>query len=105
VVIEERRATSRSAEYRMASGEAPGAFHARALWWLLDEHPRTGEATDGGTSRVVLEIAVTDLPGGRVGHAYAIDDGPLGAPGADEARGLLWRWIAHALAGGATPPA
>jgi hypothetical protein len=84
--------------YGTPDGEVPEMLHLRALTWLLDEHPRAAP-TEGEASEtlIVLSVARTLLPGGRVGHAYALDDGPLGQPGQDRARGILWRWVRHAL--------
>lgn len=81
--------------HSIAEGEPPDPKHLRALHWLLDEHthgalPAAGTPFDG---RVRLEIATTPMPGGRVGHAYALNGGPLGAPSGDGARGILWRYI------------
>ena len=56
----------------------------------------------GADHRVVVEVARTDLGGGRVGTAYAIDGGPLGAPSGGLARGVLWRYIHARLAAEAT---
>ena len=83
--------------YSLTDGEAPEAMHWRALQWLLDEHPRaplprTGTPFEG---ELVLSIARTPMAGGRVGHTYAINGGPVGAPDGDGARGILWRWIEH----------
>ncbi len=87
-------------------GPLPEALHLRALQWLLEDHdclPRPpGGPTDG---RASLEIARTELPGGRVGHAYALVGGPLGAPLAGAARGLLRRFTVFALRqGGGSGP-
>ena len=73
------------------------AHHANALIWLLDEHEHEANGPSAGETRTArLTIATSPLPGGRVGTAYAIDDGPLGAPAADRARGIVWRWL-HAF--------
>lgn len=72
--------------------------HLRALTWLLDDYAADAALAEGDFDAVVvLEIARTDLPYGRVGHAYALDGGPLGAPSAAVARGLVLRFAAYAL--------
>jgi hypothetical protein len=83
--------------YAVEGGGEPEILHLRALRWLLDEYPRE-ERPPGAEVRVVLEIASTRLLHGRVGHAYALDGGPLGRPGADAPRGLLWRYVRDRLA-------
>ncbi|MDJ0973088.1 MAG: hypothetical protein QNJ98_01335 [Planctomycetota bacterium] len=92
----ERVDAAGAAQYERLEGDEPEALHWRALLWLLDEHPRAPLPEPGTPfeGEVVLEIARTEMPGGRVGHAYALNGGPLGAPAADGARGVLWR-IAH----------
>lgn len=79
--------------HEVLEGDEPEPRHWRALLWLLDEHPRAGPPEPGTPfeGEVVLEIARTPMAGGRVGHAYALNGGPLGAPSADGARGVLWR--------------
>jgi hypothetical protein len=99
VVILERVDAEGSACYGIQEGTAPEALHVRALEWLLDEHgfgslPPQGSAFEG---LVLLEIARTDLPAGRVGHAYALNGGPLGAPAGDAARGILRRYLSERL--------
>lgn len=92
-----------AAHYTVREGEAPEPNHLRALQWLLDEHTR-GELPEGGApfeGEVLLQIAETQMPGGRVGHAYALNRGPIGAPSGDPARGILWRWIEARVDGGA----
>ena len=81
--------------HAVEEGEAPGPKHLRALHWLLDEHTRAELPPEGCPfeGQVRLEIATTPMPGGRVGHAYALNGGPLGAPSGDGARGILWRYI------------
>ena len=100
VVLGERLEPGGGARYRVVRGVRPAGRHLLALLWLLDEHARP----DGPPAppapretRVVLAIARTEMTGGRVGHAYAIDGLPLSDPRAHEARGVLWRWIEHAL--------
>ena len=85
----------------ISEGEAPEARHLRALRWLLDEHPRGGLPAPGTPfeGAVRLDIARTVMAQGRVGHAYALNGGPLGAPGEDGPRGILWRYIEAALGG------
>lgn len=73
------------------------ALHVNALKWLLDEHEH-GELPPPGVpfeGEIRLAVARTDLEGGRVGHAYALNDGPLGDPKGDEARGVLWRYVSE----------
>lgn len=91
----ERAKPGSEPHFAVEAGEPPGRRHLRALQWLLDEHPRAARSSSSAPyeGRVVLEIARTELPGGRVGHAYAINSGPLGAPSGDAARGILWRLI------------
>jgi hypothetical protein len=92
VRIRERVEPDGNRSYAVVEGPAPEVLHVRALRWLLDEYPKA-PPRDGGEQEIVLEIATTRLPGGRVGHAYALDGGPLGAPAADGRRGILWRFI------------
>ncbi len=89
--------------HAVTEGREPEAMHWRALLWLLDEHPRAPRPEPGTPfeGEVVLEIARTEMRGGRVGHAYALNGGPLGAPQADGARGVLWRTLHDRL--GLTP--
>jgi hypothetical protein len=84
-----------SVAYAVTAGEAPRALHLRALHWLLDEHPRASLPPAGTPfeGAVRLGIARTEMDQGRVGHAYALNGGPLGAPGEDGSRGVLWRFI------------
>jgi len=95
VVIRESRGADGRPCHALEEGDPPGPKHLRALHWLLDEHTRA-ELPPPGTpfeGRARLEIATTPLPAGRVGHAYALNGGPLGAPAADGARGIVWRFI------------
>lgn len=87
------------AQYEVREGETPAAAHLRGLEWLLDEHPYDDLPAGGAPFEglILLEIARTEIPGGRVGHAYALNGGPLGAPSADGPRGILRRYIAHRL--------
>lgn len=96
-------------EEHAPQGEADGRFevltggpleplHLRALQWLLEDHechPRLAGVPF--TGRIELEVARTVMPQGRVGHAYALNRGPLGAPGGGAARGLLLRYLLFAL--------
>ncbi len=100
MVLEERTGPDGRPSWRVVEGEAPGAFHLRALTWLLEEHGRAGpDPRDGSRTRVVLEIARTPMAEGRVGHRYAIGGGPVGDPRADGERGVLWRYAHARLAG------
>jgi hypothetical protein len=82
----------------VVEGDAPEASHLRALQWLVGEFPRLDEpASVPGVSDVLLEIARTDLPAGRVGHAYALEGRALGDPGNAGARGVLWRYAKAVL--------
>lgn len=99
VLLREHVPAGGAAQYEVQQGQAPQASHLRGLEWLLDEHPhddlpRSSAPFEG---LIRLEIARTELRGGRVGHAYALDGGPLGAPSADRARGILHRYICHHL--------
>jgi hypothetical protein len=91
VVVRERRPEGGPVAYAVTEGPEPEHLHLRALQWLLLEHPRA--PLPGREGQVLLEIARTAMAGGRVGHAYAIDGGPLGAPSGDVARGILWRYV------------
>ena len=95
VVIAERADAAGRTAYAVLEGQAPDPLHLRALRWLLDEHGRAALPGPGCPfeGRVRLEIARTAMAGGRVGHAYALNGGPLGAPSADGSRGVLWRYI------------
>ena len=97
VVIQERVDEFGHATYRSDVPVDP--LHRNALKWLLDEHERGGLPPTGCPfdAEIRLAIARTDMPGGRVGHAYALNDGPLGDPGGTAARGVLWRFV-HAAA-------
>ncbi|MCA9316700.1 MAG: hypothetical protein H6806_04275 [Planctomycetes bacterium] len=107
-VVEERRVRevydgAAAPAYSAPRGALLETEHIRALRWLLDEHARN-PLPEGVPSdvEVVVEVARTDLGGGRVGTAYAIDGGPLGAPSGGLARGVLWRYIHARLAAEAT---
>ncbi len=95
VVIAESVDAAGTVRHTVRSGDAPDPQHLRALHWLLDEHTRAGLPAEGCPfeGEVALAIATTSMPGGRVGHAYALNGGPLGAPSGDGARGILWRYI------------
>ncbi len=99
VVIVETADDAGAVTYAVREGEAPGAKHLRALQWLLDEHTRA-ELPAPGTpfeGEIVLDIARTEMDQGRVGHAYALNGGPLGDPAGDGSRGVLWRYLEDAL--------
>jgi hypothetical protein len=84
--------------YDVLDGGPVEDLHLRALVWLLDDHADdVAAAASEDETRVVLEIARTEMAHGRVGHAYALDGGPLGAPGAAAARGVVLRYLAHVL--------
>jgi hypothetical protein len=101
VVIREE-ATRDGQRYVVADGAPPEPQHLRALQWLVGEFPRDDAPPAlPGVVDVLLEIARTDLPGGRVGHAYAVNGGALGAPSSGGARGVLWRYAKQVL--GAAP--
>jgi hypothetical protein len=98
VVRESLAAGAAEPQFEVVEGEWPEPLHLRALQWLLDDHvcasPPPGVAYE---VQVLLEIASTAMAAGRVGHAYALDAGPLGAPAADGARGSLLRFTRAAL--------
>lgn len=85
------------ARFEILEGDWPDALHLRALQWLLDDHVCAEAPAQPYEASVLLEIASTAMAAGRVGHAYALDAGPLGAPNADDARGCLLRFTRHAL--------
>jgi len=99
VVLRERWQEGQAASsFEVLEGDPPEPMHLNALTWLLHDHEvgqRPRHLAYEGI--VVLEIARTLLPRGRVGHAYTIDGGPLGAPAGAAPRGLLLRYAAHAL--------
>ncbi len=96
VICEE--AVQGEVRYSVAAGEAPEAPHLRALQWLVGEFPREEfPAGVPSVTNVLLEIARTELRGGRVGHAYALNGGALGSPANHAARGVLWRYAIHVL--------
>ncbi|MFM8978977.1 MAG: hypothetical protein ACKOSS_00710 [Planctomycetia bacterium] len=97
VLLLERGAGEASC-FEVLEGEAPAAQHLNALRWLLHDHEVGARPSQAAwEARVLLEIARTQLPSGRVGHSYAIDGGPLGAPAGVAARGLLLRYATHVL--------
>jgi hypothetical protein len=100
VVLRERRlALEPRPSHDVLEGGPVEELHLRALVWLLDDHADDVAApTSGDETRVVLEIARTEMAHGRVGHAYALDGGPLGAPRASAARGVVLRFLERALA-------
>jgi hypothetical protein len=99
VTLRERSTPAGTTVYEVVDGNRPSRKHLRALWWLLDEHPRAPRpATTAAYEGVVrLAIASTPMARGRLGHAYALNDGPLGDPAGDVARGILARWVQAAL--------
>jgi hypothetical protein len=97
VVVREEAPAAGEARFDVVEGEWPEPLHLRALQWLLEDHVCADRPAADFEGRFVLEIARTELKAGRVGHAYALNRGPLGAPGADAARGLLLRFTQFAL--------
>lgn len=97
VLCERAGAGTGPSSFEVLEGDAPAAQHLNALRWLLHDHEVGARAAGPCEGRVLLEIARTQLPGGRVGHSYAIDGGPLGAPSGVAARGLLLRYATHVL--------
>ena len=92
-VVVREEAASDGPRHHVIEGTPPEASHLRALQWLVVEFPRDeAPATTPAVTDVLLEIARTEMPGGRVGHAYALDGQALGAPGNRSARGVLWRY-------------
>jgi hypothetical protein len=84
--------------YAVAQGDPPEPNHLRALQWLVGEFPREDDPSPApAVVDVLLEIARTDLPGGRVGHAYALNGKALGDPSGGAARGVLWRYAKSIL--------
>jgi hypothetical protein len=64
----------------------------------VGEHARDDAPPgDGGPCDVLLEIARTEMRGGRVGHSYALNGRALGDPGNHAARGVLWRYALAVL--------
>jgi hypothetical protein len=103
-VVLREEATPGSERYAVVEGDPPDASHLRALQWLLAEFPRDDAPSEvPGVVDVLLEIARTELRGGRVGHAYAVNGLALGAPGSVAARGVLWRYAIHRLGRAPTP--
>jgi hypothetical protein len=90
--------TEGGATFEVLEGEPPEPMHLNALTWLLHDH-EVGERPPAQpfAGEVLLEIARTALPSGRVGHSYALDGGPLGAPSGARARGLMLRYAAFVL--------
>jgi hypothetical protein len=98
VVVREERSAGRTAHH-VADGAAPTRFHLHALQWLCADYAREEPPDDAvGVIDIVLEVARSVLPGGRVGHAYALNGHALGAPSNRAARGVLWRY-AHGVLG------
>lgn len=97
VLHEQAEDAAAPSRFQVLEGEAPAAQHLNALRWLLHDHEVGVRGAGACQAQVVLEIARTQLPSGRVGHSYAIDGGPLGAPSGVAARGLLLRYASHVL--------
>jgi hypothetical protein len=92
-VVLREEATPDGTRTHVVEGTAPERPHLRALQWLVGEYPRDDEpASVPAVVDVLLEIARTTLPGGKVGHAYALNGQALGAPGNHGARGVVWRY-------------
>jgi hypothetical protein len=88
--------------HTVVDGDPPEPPHLRALQWLVGEFPREDDPPSvPGVVDVLLEIARTEMAGGRVGHAYALNGRALGDPGGGSARGVLWRYAKSVL--GAAP--
>jgi hypothetical protein len=95
--------TTDGPRHQVVEGTAPEAQHLRALQWLVGEFPRDDvPASAPAVTDVLLEIARTDMPGGRVGHAYALNGQALGEPSGGGARGVVWRYAIAVL--GKAPP-
>ena len=105
VVIREE-STPSGPRHHVVDGEPAEAQHLRALQWLVGDFPRDDAPPPApAVSDVLLEIARTEMRGGRVGHAYALNGNALGAPGNHAARGVLWRYAAAVLGRAPDPPA
>ena len=97
VVLREETSNAGALQF-VAGGVAPEAFHLHALQWLCSDYSRDEEGPAApAVVDVVLEIAKTTLPAGRVGHAYALNGLALGTPANRAARGVLWRYAKTAL--------
>ena len=82
----------------VVDGEAPERFHLHALQWLCADYARDEDGPPApSVVDIVLEVAKTSLPAGRVGHAYALNGHALGTPGNRAARGVLWRYARGVL--------
>jgi len=102
-VVLREEATSAGPRHHVVEGAAPEKEHLRALQWIVGEHPREDEpALPNTVTDVLLEIARTEMRGGRVGHAYALNGDALGSPKNHAARGVLWRYAIAVL--GRAPP-
>lgn len=101
VVVREETSNGRVLHF-VVDGGAPEASHLHALQWLCADYARdeAGPAAPAVVD-IVLEIAKTSLPAGRIGHAYALNGHALGTPGNRAARGVLWRYARSVL--GAAP--
>ncbi len=105
VVIREE-STASGPRFHVVAGEPAEAQHLRALQWLVGDFPRDeAPPAPPAVSDVLLEIARTEMRGGRVGHAFALNGHALGAPGNQAARGVLWRYAAAVLGRAPEPPA
>jgi hypothetical protein len=97
VVLREEWASGAS-RHDVVEGTAPEPAHLRALQWLTGEHVRDdAPVAVHGVHDVLLEIARTEMRGGRVGHSYALNGQALGAPSNADARGVLWRYALEVL--------
>ena len=82
----------------VVDGDIPERFHLHALQWLCADYARDEDGPEApALVDIVLEVAKTALPAGRVGHAYALNGHALGTPGNRAARGVLWRYARTVL--------
>jgi hypothetical protein len=101
-VVLREEAHSGAVRHSVVEGEPPGERHLRALQWIVGEHPREEDPPSvPGVVDVLLEIARSEMKGGRVGHAYALGGRAMGDPKNASARGVLWRYAKAVL--GAAP--
>jgi len=101
-VVVREEATPAGPRHHVVEGVPPEKEHLRALQWLVGEYPREDDPAPHTVADILVEIARTELRGGRVGHAYALNGAALGAPGSAAARGVLWRYAISVL--GRAPP-
>lgn len=102
-VVLREEATATGPRHHVVEGGTPAREHWRALQWLVGEYARDdAPEPPPALTDVLLEIARTELRGGRVGHAYAINGQALGAPANRAARGVVWRFALSLL--GPTAP-